>query len=73
MIDLRWLRERPEAFDRALTRRGHPPAAASILELDVARREIETSLQNDQATRNKLSREIGQGSARGEKPSPELL
>lgn len=73
MIDVRWLREQPEAFDRALARRGHPPAAAAILELDAARREVETGLQNDQATRNRLSREIGQGTARGEKPSPELL
>jgi seryl-tRNA synthetase len=73
MIDVRWLREQPEAFDRALARRGHPPAAAAILELDARRREIETGLQNDQATRNRLSREIGQGTARGEKPSAELL
>jgi seryl-tRNA synthetase len=73
MIDVRWLREQPKAFDRALARRGHPPAAAAILELDAARREVETGLQTDQATRNRLSREIGQGTARGEKPSPELL
>lgn len=73
MIDVRWLREQPEAFDRALARRGQPPAAAAILELDAARRQVETALQEDQATRNRLSREIGQGTARGEKPSPELL
>ena len=60
MIDLRWLREQPEAFDRALARRGQPPAAAAILELDAGRRAIETRLQEDQATRNRLSREIGQ-------------
>ena len=34
MIDIRWLREHPEAFDRALARRGHPPASAAILALD---------------------------------------
>ena len=60
MIDLRWLREQPDAFDRALARRGQPPAAAAILKLDAARRAIETRLQEDQATRNRLSREIGQ-------------
>ncbi|MFZ1430445.1 MAG: serine--tRNA ligase, partial [Geminicoccaceae bacterium] len=43
------------------------------LELDAARRELETRLQEDQATRNRLSREIGQRSAKGERPTPELL
>ena len=35
--------------------------------------ELETRLQEDQATRNRLSREIGQRSAKGERPAPELL
>lgn len=73
MIDLKWLREHPEAFDRALARRGLAPAAAGVLELDAARRGLETRLQEDQATRNRLSREIGQRSAKGERPTPELL
>ncbi len=73
MIDLKWLRDHPEAFDRALARRGLAPAAAGVLELDAARRELETRLQEDQATRNRLSREIGQRSAKGERPTPELL
>ncbi len=73
MIDLKWLRENPDAFDRALARRGQPPAAAGVLELDAARRELETLLQQDQATRNRLSREIGQRSGQGQKPAPELL
>jgi seryl-tRNA synthetase len=73
VIDLKWLRENPAAFDRALARRGQPPAAAGVLELDAARRELETRLQQDQATRNRLSREIGQRSGQGQKPAPELL
>ena len=73
MIDLKWLREHPDAFDRALARRGQPPAAAAVLTLDAARRALETRLQEDQATRNRLSREIGQRSAKGERPAPELL
>ena len=44
-----------------------------MLELDAARRQLETRLQEDQATRNRLSREIGQRSGKGELPSPELL
>ena len=70
MIDVRWARENPNAFDRALARRGHPPAAAAVLELDARRRELETRLQEDQATRNRLSREIGQQKGR---PTPDTL
>jgi seryl-tRNA synthetase len=70
MIDLRWVRENPGAFDRALAHRGQPPAAATVLELDARRRELETRLQEDQATRNRLSREIGQQKGR---PAPEML
>jgi seryl-tRNA synthetase len=73
VIDLRWPRENPGAFDHALARRGQPPAAAGVLELDALRRELETRLQDDQATRNRLSREIGQRSGQGERPSPERL
>jgi seryl-tRNA synthetase len=70
VIDLRWLREHPDAFDRALARRGAPPAAAAVLDLDAERRALETRLQEDQATRNRLSREIGQQKGR---PAPETL
>ncbi|MEK0085233.1 serine--tRNA ligase [Benzoatithermus flavus] len=70
MIDLKWLRDNPDAFDRALARRGQPPAAAELLALDAERRALETRLQEDQATRNRLSREIGLQKG---KPSPETL
>jgi seryl-tRNA synthetase len=70
LIDLKWLRDNPDAFDRALARRGHPPAASAVLGLDAERRALETRLQDDQATRNRLSREIGLQKG---KPSPETL
>ncbi|GBD43479.1 Serine--tRNA ligase [bacterium HR40] len=66
MIDLRWIREHPEAFDRALMRRGQAPAAQRILALDGSRRELETRLQELQAERNRLSREIGERRRLGE-------
>ena len=66
MFDLKWLREHPEDFDRNLRRRGLPPAAAEILALDAERRALETRLQEDQARRNRLSREIGERRRRGE-------
>ncbi|MFO1073859.1 MAG: serine--tRNA ligase [Geminicoccaceae bacterium] len=70
MIDLRWLRENPDAFDRALARRGQAQAAAAVLALDAERRALETRLQDDQATRNRISREIGQQKGR---PDPAVI
>jgi seryl-tRNA synthetase len=60
MIDLRWLRENPDGFDAALRRRGLSPAAASVLAVDEERRAVETRLQEEQALRNRLSREVGE-------------
>ncbi len=65
MLDLKWLRDQPEAFDRALARRGQAPMAAALLEADAAIRALQTELQERQARRNALSREIGRLRARG--------
>ena len=65
MLDLRWLREEPDALDRALARRGLPPVAASLREQDAAIRGLQTELQERQARRNALSREIGRARAQG--------
>src|SRR5258707_6678017 len=72
MDDIRWLREPPAEFDRGLTRRGLPPRAEEIRALDRDWRELETEAQASQATRNRLSREIGAVKKRGE-PIEELL
>src|SRR6266852_3783876 len=72
MHDLRWIRENPEEFDRGLVRRGLPPRAAEVLALDREWRALETEAQEAQATRNRLSREVGGAKARGE-PVDELL
>jgi seryl-tRNA synthetase len=65
VIDLRFVREHPDTFDRALARRGLPQAAQVVLAADAARRAIETRLQDQQAERNRLSREIGEVKRRG--------
>ncbi len=65
MLDLKWLRDQPEAFDRALARRGLAPVAARLLEQDAAIRALQTELQERQARRNALSREVGRLRARG--------
>ncbi|MCB1994220.1 MAG: serine--tRNA ligase, partial [Geminicoccaceae bacterium] len=60
MHDVKWLREDPAAFDAALARRGVAPCAAELLALDKEWRALETRVQEDQALRNRLSKEIGQ-------------
>ena len=65
MLDLKWLREQPEALDRALARRGLPPMAAALLERDTAVRALHTELQEQQARRNALSKEVGRLRAQG--------
>ena len=66
MLDLRWIRESPEALDRALERRGEPPAAAQVGALDAERRGCQTRFQECRQRRNALSREIGKAKAAGD-------
>jgi seryl-tRNA synthetase len=61
MHDIRAIRTDPAAFDAALARRGLPPVAEHVMSLDADRRAAQTALQEKQARRNALSREIGQG------------
>jgi seryl-tRNA synthetase len=65
MHDIRAIRADPAAFDAALARRGLPPAAQRVLVQDDARRAAQTALQEKQARRNALSKEIGQGKRTG--------
>jgi seryl-tRNA synthetase len=57
MHDIRWIRDNPEAFDRALARRGFPPEARKLIELDERWREVIKELEAAQARRNVLSKE----------------
>jgi seryl-tRNA synthetase len=65
MLDLKWIRDNPDALDRALARRGHAPRAAELADLESAWRAAETAAQEIQARRNKLSKEIGAQKAKG--------
>ena len=60
MHDIRAIRAAPEAFDAALARRFLPARAEAILELDRVRRDRMTRVQELQARRNALSKQIGQ-------------
>ncbi len=70
MLDLKWLRDQPEALDDALRRRGLPALAAELLGRDAAVRALQTELQQAQARRNALSKEIGKAQAQGGDPAP---
>ena len=65
MHDIRVIRADPAQFDAAMARRGLPPVSSEILQLDTDRRAAQTALQEQQARRNTLSREIGQGKRSG--------
>ena len=60
MHDIRAIRTDPVAFDAALARRGLAAASSDILAKDAERRAALTALQEKQARRNALSREVGQ-------------
>ncbi len=59
MHDIRWIRENPTAFDRALARRGLAGEAARLLAIDERRRDVIGRLEQAQARRNAASKEIG--------------
>jgi seryl-tRNA synthetase len=72
MHDIRLIRAHPQGFDRGLVRRGLPPCAEQLLALDRDWRAAETRMQEAQARRNRLSREIGAAKGRGEDINPLL-
>jgi seryl-tRNA synthetase len=63
VFDIKWIRDNPEAFDAGLKKRGLPPQSAALIALDEARRAHVTKLQEAQARRNAVSKEIGKAKA----------
>jgi seryl-tRNA synthetase len=59
MLDIKWIRDNPQALDAALAKRGAEPLAASIIALDEKRRAVLQSVQEMQSRRNAASKEIG--------------
>lgn len=66
MLDLKWIRESPDALDAALKRRGAEACAAQVCALDATRRKTQAELQDLQTRRNKASKAIGLAKGRGE-------
>jgi seryl-tRNA synthetase len=65
MHDIRAIRTDPAGFDAAMARRGLVSPTVELLTLDADRRAAQTALQEKQARRNALAREIGQGKRTG--------
>ncbi|MFN3719152.1 MAG: serine--tRNA ligase [Rhizobium rhizophilum] len=59
MLDIKWIRENPEAFDAALAKRGAEPLSASLIALDQKRRAVAQAMQDMQSRRNSASKDIG--------------
>ena len=58
MLDIRWIRDNPDAFDAALKTRGMDPMATILTDLDARRRAAQTYLQEAQTRRNEASKQI---------------
>jgi seryl-tRNA synthetase len=68
MLDIRLIREQPDAVKERLATRGGDDAARidQVLEVDAYRRKAETTLQQLNADRKRLSKEIGAKRGKGE-------
>ena len=73
MLDIKWIRENPEALDRALRNRNAEPAAERLIALDEARRAHIKTLEEAQARRNAASKEIGKAKAQKDEATAQKL
>src|SRR3954453_10000266 len=68
MLDLKAIRSDPERFKAALARRGAAEQVDELLALDSRRRELLPEVENAQAERKVLSKQIGERKQAGEDP-----
>src|SRR6266576_2334236 len=73
MHDIRWVRDNPDAFDRGLERRGLPPEAKRLIEIDERRRAAIQKAEAALARRNAASREIGAAKRGNEEAAAQAL
>src|SRR6185295_8994395 len=73
MHDIKWIRDNPEAFDRALARRGLKGEAQRLSELDERRRAAIQKAEAALARRNAASREIGAAKKSNEEETAQKL
>jgi seryl-tRNA synthetase len=74
MLDINWIKANPAAFDEALSRRKNVPfSAAQLIEMDDSRRAAIASVEEAQAQRNALSKQIGQAKAQKDEAKAQAL
>ncbi len=71
MLDMRLIRENPEAIERALVDRGGAELIRPLLALDAERRRLVRESEELKALRNKASAAIGEAKRRGEDAADE--
>jgi len=72
VLDLRLIREDPEAVARGLADRGGAELVKSVLDLDASRRRLVKESEELKALKNRASEAIGQAKRRGEAPAEEM-
>ncbi len=70
--DIKWIRENPDAFDKAMVRRGLAPISQEILTHDLETRNAKTRLQELQQQSNELAKKIGELKARKQNADAEI-
>ncbi|HID66761.1 MAG TPA: serine--tRNA ligase, partial [Roseibacterium sp.] len=73
MHDIRAIRQDPDAFDKALARRGDEPVSNALLNLDSVRRGKIQAAELAQAAQKAASKEVGAAKARGDEPEFQRL
>ena len=73
MLDIKWIRENPEALDAALNKRGASAVSSDVLALDEARRQHIAKVQEAQERRNTASKEIGKAMAEKDMATAERI
>jgi seryl-tRNA synthetase len=73
MHDIKWIRDNPDAFDRALARRGLPGEARRLAAIDERRRTAIQASEAALARRNAASREIGAAKKSNEEARAQAL
>ncbi len=58
MLDIKWIRENPEAFDAAMQNRGAEFRSPELIKLDEEKRRILTRLQELQSERNAIAMQV---------------
>ena len=72
MLDIKFIRENPEKFDSAMKSRGNNIKASQIIDLDIKNRAKMTKIQELQAVRNNIAKEIAE-SKKQQKDASSLL